>query len=131
PRPLYPRLMRYPMPEAMTQASPDQCAQAPAGYMSVSGILAGFSIEATPKQVEGTDSLDTLLPEGTSVYVPFLPGADMRESIAACSELKRLGFRPVPHLAARALGSREKLSAHLERLEDAGVASLLLIAGDY
>jgi methylenetetrahydrofolate reductase (NADPH) len=123
-------LMRSPMPVAMTQASPDPSAQAPAGSVPVRDLLAGFSIEATPKQVERTDSLAALLPEGTGVYVPFLPGADMRDCIAACSKLKRLAFRPVPHVAARALGSREKLAAHLGRLEDEGVTSLLLIAGD-
>lgn len=93
-------------------------------------LVSGFSIEATPKQLEGAASLAGLLPPGTRIYVPWLPRAAVAEAVRACRELVADGFEPVPHLAARAIGSRAKLEGHLGRFADAGARAVLLIAGD-
>jgi len=93
-------------------------------------LVAGFSIEATPKQLERVGALDLLLPAGTVVYVPFLPRAAMADTADACRRLTAQGLRPVPHLTARSLTNRQKLIESLSRLADSGAESLLLIAGD-
>jgi methylenetetrahydrofolate reductase (NADPH) len=93
-------------------------------------LLAGFSIEATPKQLERAGKLGTLLPAGTSVYVPFLPRATIADTARACARLTAQGLRPVPHVTARAVANRTKLTESLSRLAETGADSLLLIAGD-
>jgi methylenetetrahydrofolate reductase (NADPH) len=98
--------------------------------LPVSELLADFSIEATPRQVSKIPSFAALLPAGTSVYVPFLPGAAFGETIDAARRLMDEAMRPVPHLAARAVPGRAQLDSWLGSLADAGVSSLLLIAGD-
>lgn len=103
----------------------------PARPLPVRELLADFSIEATPKQVASMDGgFDALMPAGSTVYVPFLPGADFAETIEAARRLAASGMRPVPHLAARAVPGREALDRWLARLAEAGADSLLLIAGD-
>lgn len=101
-----------------------------ASPVSAPRLVDGFSIEATPKQLETAAALGTLLPAATSVYVPYLPRAKTVDTVDACRRLTAEGLRPVPHLAARALASRDKLSEHLVRLAETGTEALLLIAGD-
>jgi methylenetetrahydrofolate reductase (NADPH) len=112
--------------------TPESAAVAPVDSrdVSVPQLVAGFSIEATPKQLACTEGLGRTLPAGTGVYVPFLPRAKPADTAAACRLLSAQGLRPVPHVAARAIASRRQLDAHLRELADNGVDSLLLIAGD-
>lgn len=114
---------------ATTQDSPvDVPLQAP--EVSVPQLVTGYSIEATPKQLESVASLANLLPAGTSVYVPFLPKADFADTVVACRRIAAEGLRPVPHVAVRAVPSLGMLSENFRMLADEGVDSLLLIAGD-
>jgi methylenetetrahydrofolate reductase (NADPH) len=88
------------------------------------------SIEVTPARILGGQALSTLLPSGMSVYVPFLPRADVRDTVAACRRLIADGMVPVPHLPPRAVRSRAAMRDWLSALRDARVDALLLIAGD-
>lgn len=102
----------------------------PAADLSVPELVAGFSIEATPGQLERVDALGSRLPAGTNVFVPFLPRGAMADTVKACRSLREQGLRPVPHLAARSLPNRTKLAGFLSQLAETGADSLLLIAGD-
>lgn len=97
---------------------------------AVRRLVAGYSIEATPRQLRASGTLAGRLPPGTRVYVPWLPRASVSLAVDACRELAAQGFAPVPHVAARAIGSRARLDEHLGRFADAGARALLLIAGD-
>lgn len=97
---------------------------------ALSELAAHFSIEATPRTVLTKPAHLAGLPKGTQVYVPFLPGARFEETIRVCRALEAAGFAPVPHLAARAVPSREALEAWVRGLASEGVDALLLIAGD-
>lgn len=97
--------------------------------MSLRQLVEGYSVEATPRQLDHAGSLASL-PSGSCVYVPYLPRASMADTVRACRRLAAEGFRAVPHVAARAAASREKLDEQLARLSEAGAAALLLIAGD-
>lgn len=88
------------------------------------------SLEVTPGQVIRGAGLTALLPAGARVYLPLLPGADFRETIAACGRLIGEGLRPVPHLPARAVPSEDVLDLWLADLAATGARELLLIAGD-
>jgi len=51
--------------------------------------------------------------------------------VALATRLGRAGFRPVPHVAARRIASRDMLDAYLARAAgEAGVDSALVIGGD-
>ena len=68
---------------------------------------------------------------GTDVTITFLPGDNYRHNIETAAALRRAGFNPVPHIAAREMASREMLDDFLARLRgDADVTRVLLIAGD-
>lgn len=88
------------------------------------------SIEATPGQIAGAKSLPDMLPEGTSVYVPFLPKSNFDDTVTACRRLLAAGMLPVPHFPARAIASRTQARDWLSDLYETGVNRLMLIAGD-
>ena len=93
-------------------------------------LLAAASIEVSSRGHEMKDLHDEFSP-GTPVTITFLPGDDYHHNIETATKLRRLGFEPVPHIAARGLGSREALDDFLTRLrEQAGVTRIVLIAGD-
>lgn len=93
-------------------------------------LLASASVEAAPRQLAAVEDLAILWPAGTEVYVPSPTGAEWAETLAACVRLQRHGLLPVPHLVARSLASRAMLDERLDSLQNQGVTSLLLIAGD-
>ncbi|MEP1214471.1 MAG: methylenetetrahydrofolate reductase [Marinobacter sp.] len=88
------------------------------------------SIEATPRQILTSENLTALLPQGTCVYVPFLPKGQFTDTLAACRHLLDTGMQPIPHVPARMADSREQLRDWLVQLEESRVDRLLLIAGD-
>ena len=68
---------------------------------------------------------------GTEGFVNFLPGGDWRTVADTAAALRRGGFQPVPHIAARSLPDRAALTDFVKRLrEDAAVDRVLVIAGD-
>jgi methylenetetrahydrofolate reductase (NADPH) len=68
---------------------------------------------------------------GTDVTITFLPGDNYHHNVETASALRRGGFNPVPHIAAREIASREVLDDFLARLRgEADVRRVLLIAGD-
>ena len=68
---------------------------------------------------------------GTDVTVTFLPGDDYRRNVETAAALRRAGYNPVPHIAAREMASREALDDFLQRARgEAGVTRILVIAGD-
>jgi len=93
-------------------------------------LSANASIEATPDAILSATSLRRTLGCGRLVYVPFLPRADIADTVAACRRLVGEGLIPVPHLAARAVPSRRQLDDWLGLLTEAGTKRVLLIAGD-
>ena len=68
---------------------------------------------------------------GTDVYVNFTPRGDYRAVVDTAARLRRAGYQPVPHIAARAIPSEGALDDFLGRLAaEAGVSRVLVIAGD-
>lgn len=68
---------------------------------------------------------------GIDVTITFLPGDDYRRNVETAAALRRLGFNPVPHIAAREIPSRDALDDFLERARgEARIDRVLVIAGD-
>ena len=96
----------------------------------IAGLMAGFSVETTPGAAAKIGNYREHLFPGTTVYITFLPGSDLAETIALARRLRAEGFNPVPHLAARSLPDRATLEDSLIQLTgEAGVRQVLLIGG--
>jgi methylenetetrahydrofolate reductase (NADPH) len=94
-------------------------------------LLQGASVELSSRDMTEIDGCVPLLDPGTSIYISMPPGQTYLNSVMLAARIRRAGFRPVPHIAARQLASRAVLHDYLVRLAgDAGVDSVLLIAGD-
>jgi methylenetetrahydrofolate reductase (NADPH) len=70
------------------------------------------------------------VPPPATVTVTCLPHHGPEESVDLAVELAGLGYRAVPHLAARTIESRQQLAGFTARLADAGVPGIFVIAGD-
>ena len=93
-------------------------------------LLSGFTTETTPGAAGKIADYRAHLRPGATVSVTFLPGSDFADTVAVATRLRREGFNPVPHLAARSVPSRAFLEEGLARLVgDAGVDQVLLIGG--
>lgn len=69
-------------------------------------------------------------PPPATVTVTCLPHHGPAKTVDLAVELAGLGYRAVPHLAARAVESRQQLAEFTARLADAGVRDVFVIAGD-
>jgi len=91
----------------------------------------GASLELSSRDPAEIDACADLLEPGTAVYISMPPGQTYHGIVALATRLKRAGLRPVPHVAARRIASRDALDEYLARAAgQAGVDSALVIAGD-
>ena len=89
-----------------------------------------WSIEVTPAGATKIESFAECLAPGTTVNVTFLPGSDPADTVSVARRLHDDGMRPVPHLAARSLRSRDQLDELLGAyVKDCGVEEVLVIGG--
>ena len=99
---------------------------------AIADFVAGFSLEATRPSAEEVAALAPIAPSGTRVYVSAVPTRPAQEAIEAAAQLRKAGFEPVPHLAARGFASARALDDFLARISgESGVVCLLIIAGDH
>ncbi len=98
---------------------------------SIQAFLAGASVELSSRDPAEIDACIDLLPPGTAVFISMPPGQTYHGNVALAARLRRAGFHPVPHVAARRIASRDALDEYLERaVGEAAVDSALVIAGD-
>jgi methylenetetrahydrofolate reductase (NADH) len=102
--------------------------QASSGKLA--GLLSSASVEVSSRGHQLGELRDNFA-RGTDVTITFLPGDNYRHNIETASTLRRAGYNPVPHIAAREMPSREALDDFLARARgEADVTRVLLIAGD-
>lgn len=102
----------------------------PSPRQSIIGLLSGFTTETTPGAAAKIADYRAHLRPGATVFITFLPGSSFADTIAVAVRLRREGFNPVPHFAARSVPSRAFLDENLARLTgEAGVDQALLIGG--
>ncbi|NKQ69773.1 hypothetical protein C3Y89_05150 [Rhizobium sp. UPM1132] len=96
-----------------------------------SDVLDDFSVEVTTKDTAQLAAMSGAIPKGTIISIPFLSTESDADRIRAAKMVRQAGYVPLPHIAARRLGSEAMLSAMLSALvNDAQVSRLLIIAGD-
>lgn len=94
-------------------------------------LLDGYSFEISAKDAGRLGSIRSHVPAGTLVSITYLPNETDEARIAAAVEARRLGFTPMPHVAARRIPSARSLEQFLGAVsEAAGVDRLFVIAGD-
>jgi methylenetetrahydrofolate reductase (NADPH) len=97
----------------------------------VAELLAAASIEISPRDALAGELLRDLFVPGTTVFVNHPASVTHHDIVAACAKLRRAGFTPVPHIAARRLASFTQASDFLRRAAgEAEVTGALLIGGD-
>lgn len=96
----------------------------------IARFMANFSLETTPGSAAKIADFREHVRPGTTIYITFLPGADFNDTIAVAIRLRKEGFNPVPHFAARSIASKSILEQNIQRLtREAGVTQALVIAG--
>ena len=99
--------------------------------LGIQSLVAGASLELSSRDLSDIDACADMLEPGTPVYISMPPGQTYHETVALAARLKHAGFRPVPHVAARRIASRDALDEYLaSAVAEGGVDSALVIAGD-
>jgi methylenetetrahydrofolate reductase (NADPH) len=94
-------------------------------------LLEDFSLEMTGKDVAKLENAAAAISPGTRIHVTYLENEDLETRVTAAAAVRRLGFVPVPHIAARRIHSREMLEAFLGALRGAdAVENVFCVGGD-
>src|ERR1044072_491040 len=89
------------------------------------------SLHLTAKDATALTEVRSALPKGTQIAITFLPGESWEARISAAVAVRQLGFTPVPHIAARLIGSEHELDSFLSALSSkAAIDRVFVIAGD-
>jgi methylenetetrahydrofolate reductase (NADPH) len=111
--------------ERATVAAPPGLADA------ISALVRAGSLEASTRNLADIESYSGLLPQGSDVFTPWLPGEPYHHLVAMARHLRQAGFNPVPHVSARRLTNVAAARDFFGRLQgDAGVERVLAVAGD-
>jgi methylenetetrahydrofolate reductase (NADPH) len=97
---------------------------------NLAALLSTASVEVSSRGHQLAELRDHFSP-GIDVTVTFLPGDDYRHNVETAAALRRLGFNPVLHVAAREMRSRDTLDDFFARARGEAEANrILVIAGD-
>jgi methylenetetrahydrofolate reductase (NADPH) len=90
-----------------------------------------LSTEATlPNQME-LEAFRDILPSTTQIFVAAPPGRPYLRLVETARQIRKAGFEPVPHIAARNYDSPEALGDFVARIcGEADARRVLVIAGD-
>lgn len=95
-------------------------------------LAACSSIEMGAHRPEDAVRIAELLPAGTRVYVNHLPRHSLDDTLRSLVAVSRAGLEPVPHIAARRVGSRMELESFVKRaVQQAGITKALILGGDF
>ena len=93
-------------------------------------FLENTSVEVTPGGAIKIEDFRHLLRPQTTVFVTFLPGSDIKDTVATVKRLHAEDMKPVPHFAARSIPNKQFFEDTLKIFQDeCGVEEALLIGG--
>ena len=77
----------------------------------LAALLSSASVEISSRGHQIAELRDNFA-AGTDVTITFLPGDNYRHNVETATALRRAGFNPVPHIAAREMprGKRSMIS---------------------
>jgi methylenetetrahydrofolate reductase (NADPH) len=94
-------------------------------------LIAAGSLEISPRELHRAGEVGAMLPAGTCVYIPSLPGLPLPRTLEAVAAIHAAGLDPVPHVSARRIADRSQFVNFLKKATSTyGVHRVLLIGGD-
>ena len=97
----------------------------------IAELVAAGSLEISPRELHRANDVAALLPAGSCVYVPSLPGLPLARTLEAIAAIRAAGLDPVPHVSARRILHRDEFRDFMKRAAaEQGVHRVLLIGGD-
>jgi methylenetetrahydrofolate reductase (NADPH) len=98
---------------------------------AVMALVSGASLEMSPRERNTIAAAAEFLTPGTEIFISSPPKVTWQDIVSATVALRRHGFEPVPHVAARGLTGFTQLNDLLARAAgEAGVRRALVIGGD-
>ena len=89
------------------------------------------SMEVSAKHVLDGKLHNTMLPQGTRVYITDVGIDPVEDMITAARKVTDMGYQTVPHIPARRIESESALESRLAGfVNEAGVSDILIIAGE-
>lgn len=76
------------------------------------------------------DRIEEYIVPGREITVTASTGLSLEATLSTAEQLQALGFRAVPHLAARMVHGRPELTEIVDRLAEAGIDRVFVPAGD-
>lgn len=96
----------------------------------IEAFFSNFTLETTPGAAKKISRYNDHIRAGTRIYITFLPGSDFNDTIDLAIRLRKEGFEPIPHLAARSIPDKAFLENAIKRcVEEAGTERFLVIGG--
>jgi methylenetetrahydrofolate reductase (NADPH) len=97
----------------------------------LSELLTAGSLEISPRELHRAGEVAALLPAGSCVYIPSLPGLPLARTLDAVAALRAAGLDPVPHVSARRIRDAEEFREFLKNAAARhSVHRVLLVGGD-
>ncbi len=112
-------------------SSPASATEPSLQQVALTELVAAGSLEVSPRDLHRAGEIAALLPAGTCVYIPSLPGLPLSRTLEAVGALRAAGLDPVPHVSARRILDAAEFKFFLkEATARHGVHRVLLIGGD-
>lgn len=97
----------------------------------IAELMVAGSLEISPRELHRAREVAALVPTGTCVYIPSLPGLPLARTLEAIAAIREAGLDPVPHVSARRILNREEFTDFLAKAAaQYGVHRVLLLGGD-
>lgn len=97
----------------------------------IAELVTGGSLEISPRELHRAAEVAALLPKGSCVYIPSLPGLPLSRTLEMVGTLRAAGLDPVPHVSARRILDKQDFRRFLKQcVNDCGVHRVLVIGGD-
>lgn len=104
---------------------------AEAERQAIVALLESASLEITTHDAADIAECAGYLDPETEIFISQPMGQPYHGAVAMAARVRRAGFRPVPHVTARALASVSALEDYLARASgEAGVEHVLVVGGD-
>ena len=97
----------------------------------ITDLVAAGSVEISPRELHRAREVGAVLPAGSCIYIPSLPGLPLARTLEAIGAIRAAGLDPVPHVSARRILNRDEFRDFLKRAAaEHGVHRVLLLGCD-
>ena len=92
--------------------------------------MQNYNLEVSAKESQKLINLKDSLPTGIKIYLPHIYGKDFEKIIIKPSQLiQKLGYLPIPHLAARNIKDEAELEKILKLIKELAIEEVLVLGG--